>query len=333
MNRLAVYGWDEDEPRLLLALQRDALFTLAAVGDRHASALVRARAATGRPCYQHALEMFRTARYDAALLASSEGAMQAAQAAASAGAAILLLGECADGATIVEASEAALRARVPFALMRPRLQQAGLTFLANLAASDAGWRPRFLDLTLSAPAGATELSRDAIALANRLMQTTPGSVTGAALGDDDLDGCDTLTAELRYPEVRLASLRARTAAVERVSLFAECPLGDLELHAEDGMATLTMSLRDGRRETSRLTDGDLFGAEAQRAMRVIGGDASDALFAPRDGSTLLALERSILTGQVSLVEEHSSRANLVLIEGQAAATPSERLGHLRLVGV
>ncbi len=332
MNRLAVYGWDEDEPRLLDALQRDARFTLAAIGDRHASALVRARAATGRPCYQHALEMFRTARYDAALLASSEGAMQAAQAAANAGAAVLLLGECADGATIIEASEAALRARVPFALMRPRLQQAGLAFLVNLAASDVGWRPRFLDLTLAAPTGATELSRDAIALANRLMQTTPSSVTGTALGDNEFDGCDTVTAEFRYPEVRLASLRARTSTVERVSLFAECPLGELELRAEDGATTLTMSRRDGRRETSRLTDGDLFAAEAQRATRVIAGDASDALFAPRDGGVLLALERSILTGQVALVEEPSSRSHFVLMEGHAVA-PSQRLGHLRLVGV
>lgn len=332
MNRLAVYGWDEDEPRLLDALQRDALFTLAAVGDRHASALVRARAATGRPCYQHALEMFRTARYDAALLATSEGAMQAAQAASTAGAAVLLLGKCADGATIVEASEAALRARVPFALMRPRLQQAGLAFLLNLAASDAGWRPRFLDLSLAAPTGATELSRDAIALANRLMQTTPGSVIGAALGDDELEGCDTVTAELRFTEVRLATLRARTSRVERVTIFAECPLGELELHAEGGTATLTMSLRDGRSETSRLTDGDLFAAEAQRATRVIAGDASDALFAPRDGSTLLALERSILTGLVALVEEPSSRSHLVLMEGHAVA-PSRPLGHLRLVGV
>lgn len=77
MHRLAVYGWDDEGPRLLEALQSAATFTVAAIGDRRASALVRARAAIGSPCYQHPLEMFRNATYDAALLATTNGAAQA----------------------------------------------------------------------------------------------------------------------------------------------------------------------------------------------------------------------------------------------------------------
>ncbi|MEI7924567.1 MAG: hypothetical protein WCI61_00035 [Chloroflexota bacterium] len=46
MNRLAVYGWDDQEPRLLNALQHAGSFTLAAVGDTSAAALVSPTAAS-----------------------------------------------------------------------------------------------------------------------------------------------------------------------------------------------------------------------------------------------------------------------------------------------
>jgi hypothetical protein len=331
MHRLAVYGWDEHEPRLLNALQHAAHFTLAAVGDTRPSALVRARAATGSPCYQHAIEMFRHVRYDAALLATPAGAVQAAQAAAAGGSAVLLAGDQADGATVVEAAEAALRARVPFAVLRPRLQQAGLAFLLNLAASDTGWRPRYLDVTVAAPGDAIETARDLVALANRLMQHTPEAVVGSAIATAD-EARTFATAELRYADGRLASLRARGAETERITLFAECPLGELELTTDGVRSTVTMPGPDGRRETSHLTDRDPFVLEAQRATRVLAGEASDALYAPRDGGVLLALEQAMDTGQATRVEERSSRANLVLLgsRGSATSTPS---GHLHLVGV
>jgi len=330
MHTLAVYGWDEHEPRLLNALQHAAPFRLAAVGDGRTAALVRARTATGTPCYQHATEMFRRGSYDAALLASSAGAGQVAQAAAGSGAALLLAGDHADGGTIVEAVEAALRARVPFAVLRPRLQHAGIAFLLNLVAAEPGWRPRYLEASLAGPADAIELMRNAVALADRLMQLTPASVSGTSIDSDD-PAATVATAELRYAG-RLATLRARGAEADRVTLLADCPLGQLELSGTGTHSTITMTLQDGRRETSRLTDRDPFVLEAQRAARTLAGDAADALLAPRDGSVLLALEQAMETGQVAMVEERSSRANLVLVESHGALTSTPR-GRLHLVGV
>ena len=326
MQRLAVYGWDEG------ALHDAASLVVAAIGDRCPSALVRARAATGSPCYQHALEMFRGGTYDAALLVSDHDPAQAAEAAANAGAAVLLLGSCADGLAMIESAEATMRARVPFAVLRPRLQQAGIAFLMSLAASDPGWRPRLLDICLTGPTGAVELARDAVALANRLMQLAPISVVGSALGDEDTPEQTALATELRYTDGLLASLRTRTAAADHVTVFADCPLGTLELRSDAGISTLTMSSHDGRTETSGLTDGDLLALEAQRARRVIAGESTDALLAPRDGSVLLALEQSLETGQVVMVEERSSRVNLVLVEGHGVMT-STPSGRLHLIGV
>ncbi len=244
---------------------------------------------------------------------------------------MFLVGDQADGATIVEAVEAALRERVPFATLRPRLQQSGLAFLLNLVEADAGWRPRYLEASIAGFADAVELMRDAIALTNRLMQHTPSAVTGTAIGDDAPERT-LATAELRYADERLATLRTRGAATERITLLADCPLGELELTAEGAKSTITMSLRDGRRETSRLTDRDPFVLEAQRTMRVLAGESADALHAPRDGSVLLALEQAMDTGQVVTVEERSSRANLVLVESHGSPT-STRRGRLHLVGV
>ena len=331
MHTLAVYGWDERESRLLNALQHAAPFRLAAVGDGRVAALVRARAATGSPCYQHALEMFRHTTYEAALLTTSHGAAQAAQSAAASGAAVFLVGDQADSATMIEAAEATLRARVPFAVLRPRLQQAGIAYLLNLAASDAGWRPRYLEISLAAPADALEITRNAVAMVDRMMQATPDSVVGTSIGDDQAERT-IATAELRYQQGRIAALRMRGAAQERITLLADCPLGELELTTDGARSTITMSPRDGRRETSRLMDRDPFVLEAQRATRVMAGEATDALHAPRDGSVLLALERSMDTGQVALVEERSSRANLVLVESHGEPT-SMRRGRLHLVSV
>ena len=331
MDRLAISGWTDQAARLLAALQDIASVSVAAIGDRDPAALVRARAATGSPCYQHSLEMLRSARYDTALIALDLGAAQAAETAASAGAAVLLSGACADGTTLVEAAEATMRAHVPLAVLRPRLQEAGIAFLLDLAAGDAGWRPRYIEIGLAGPTGAPELARDAVAIAGRMLHATPESAVGFVAGDEELD-YTVLTADLRYADGSLASLRARTAGIDQTTIFAECALGDLDLRSEDGTAMLTITARDGRRETSRMTDGDTFALEARRALRALAGEGSDALLAPRDGSVLCALEQSIETGQVVAVEERSSRANLVLVEGRGVVT-STPSGRLHLVGV
>ena len=101
-----------------------------------------------------------------------------------------------------------MRSHVPFAVLRPRLQHAGLAFLAELAAADPGWRPRYLDLALSAPEDADRLIRDAVALTGRLMHRAPASVTAHRLAPHGMEATH-LTAELRYGTDRLASLRDR----------------------------------------------------------------------------------------------------------------------------
>ena len=173
--------------------------------------------------------------------------------------------------------------------------------------------------------------RDTVTFANRLMQHAPAGVTGTALESEDAQRT-VATAELRYQDQRLATLRTRGAALDSVALHADCPAGELELLTDGPKSTITMALRDGRRETSRLTDHDPFVLEAQRAARAVSGESSDALHAPRDGAVLLALEQAMDTGQVTMVEERSTRANLVLVESHGAPT-STRRGHLHLVGM
>ena len=238
----------------------------------------------------------------------------------------------ADGSTTVEAAETALREHVPFVLLRPRLQHAGLAFLADLAASDAGWRPRYLDVTFVAPDDATALMSDTVALTNRLMGAAPRSAVASAhdreFDDTRATESRAIVAELHYLDGRLASLRARTGTTEQTALFADCSLGELELRDEGTTSTLTMTFRDGRRETSRLTGRDVFALEAERA---VAGGGDDALLAPMDGIVLTALEQSIETVQVATVEERARRANLVLVEGRGGSTSVPR-GQLHLVG-
>lgn len=289
-----------------------------------------ARAATGLPCYQHVLEMLRSADYDAALIGAAESAAQVAQAAAGRGAALLLVGDQADGATLLEAAEAALQHRVPLTVIRPRLQQAGLAFVFSLAAADSGWRPRLLDLSLAGGAAVPALLRDAAAIADRLLPDTPTHAVASFLGGDP-DETTAIAAELRYADGRLVSVRARAGAVERFALYAGCALGVIELTSEDGESTLSMTLRDGSRETSRLPDGDTLALEAARVVQAARGEPCDALLASRDGIVLRALELALDSGSVALVENRSTRANLHLVEGGSIpATPPS--GRLRLVG-
>ena len=174
------------------------------------------------------------------------------------------------------------------------------------------------------------------------MLATPERAVGSRLGppldmpsdwdhdEDALTGA-AVAAELRYADGSLASIRTRTADAARSTVFADCPLGELELNSEDGEATLTLSFRDGRSETTRLSDGDTLALEARRLTRALDGDGTDALLAPRDGSVLRALEQSLETGQVVAVEERSTRANLMLVEGRGVL-PSTPRGRLHVVG-
>lgn len=328
MDRIAVFGWDEATRPQLEVLERVAGLRPIAVGDRRPAALVRARRATGLPCYQHVLEMLRAADYDAALINAATGGAQAVQAAAARGAALLVVGAHADAATLMEAAEAALRYRVPLTILRPRLRQAGLAFTLGLAAADARWRPRYLDLAIAGgvspgATGAAALLRDAVAIACALFGASPAQVVGSPLGDD-VEEPSAIGVHLRYAGGGLASLHLRESTEDRLTLIIESDAGTLELAHAGAAATLTMTTPDGRRETSALVDGDTFALEAERARDAAGEPAMDVLRATHEGATLQAIELAVASGYVVPVQERSSRANLRLVEAGTAAPTAPR---------
>ena len=137
-------------------------------------------------------------------------------------------------------------------------------------------------------------------------------VVGSPLGDD-VDEPTALGAHLRYADGGLASLQLREASEDRLTLIMQCAAG-----------TMTMTTRDGRRETSALMDGDTLVLEAERARDAAGEVAADALPVIRDGATLQAIELSVASGYVVAVQERSSRANLRVIESGTAAPTAPR---------
>lgn len=148
-------------------------------------------------------------------------------------------------------------------------------------------------------------------------------VVGSPLGDD-VDEPTALGAHLRYADGGLASLQLRKAAEDRLTLIMQCAAGTLELAHSGAAGTMTMTTRDGRRETSALMDGDTLVLEAERARDAAGEVAADALPVIRDGATLQAIELSVASGYVVAVQERSSRANLRVIESGTAAPTAPR---------
>lgn len=330
MPRIAVVGWDDRSPQVLDALERAAGLVPVAVGDRRGAALVRARQATGLPCYQHLLEMLRNTACDTALIGATSGAAQVAQTAAARGMSLLVIGATADGATLLQAAESALHHAVPLAVIRPRLQEAGLAFLCTLAAGESGWRPRYLELTLAGAGGVPALLRDAVAIAGRLFPDLPVQVLASFLGNDAAETV-AAAAALRYPDGRLGSVQVRAGVEERVTLFADCALGMVELTSIGVETTLTMTASDGHRETTHLTSGDTIALESARVRAVLDGERAEALLVPRDGVVLQAIEEALESGAVATVVDRAPRANLHLVRGGGTPAGPPR-GDLRLVG-
>ena len=100
MKRLAVCGWDEQSAALLRAISLRTDLRVVAIGDDRPAALVRARAATGLPCYQHVREMLRAVDYDAVLIGDTADRETLLEIASERGASILLRGAVADGRTL-----------------------------------------------------------------------------------------------------------------------------------------------------------------------------------------------------------------------------------------
>lgn len=330
MNRLALCGWTEEAPRLLRALQLRARLEPVAVGDRHAVQLVRARGATGLPCYQHVLEMLRTVALDAVVIADPASTDELADTAAAHGADLLLHGDAMNGAALQAAVEAARRHHVALAVLRPRLRSAGVAFLTDLVAADASWQPRFATIDIAGPGSAMMHLRTAVALTARLMPTLPVAAIGTVL-DGDVDHGIALAAQLRGADGTLSSITAHTEASPALRLVFQSLAGSAELlTSAGGTSTLTLTAPSGAAEGSTLRDTDLLGEEAARVVAVRDGESDELLAIEREARMLQALESALATGIVTLVDGHF-RPELQLIDGGARECAPRR-GHLRLVG-
>lgn len=333
--RVAIYGWDEDAAEAWRALTARPGVIAVAIGDGRHAALVRARAATGLPCSSYPLEMLRTAEYDVALIATASQSERAVDIAARRGSGVALLGAATDGTTLLAAAEAAHRYGAALAVMRPALATAGSAALLGRGAEDRGWQPRYLELTVTGNDDAARLLRDAVAMATRLMPGPPDHVTASYLGDTP-EEAPAFTADLRYADGRLASLRARTEPAPGVTVHADGALGVLEWQQTANASSLSIRRRDGSGERTRLPHRDTMVLEAERAVAALRAGRGDATTALIDGAVLLALESALHSGDVTPVLAPSSRANLRLLPGATGHRPGPSMRpasrHLHLVG-
>lgn len=330
MDRLALCGWTDEAPRLLHALKLRARLEPIAVGDRQAVQLVRARAATGLACYQHVLEMLRSVDLDAVAITSADAAEELAETAAARGADLVLWGDAMSAAALDAAVEAARRHRVALAVLRPRLQSAGLAFLIGLATADASWRPRFMSIDVAGPGPVSAQLRTAVALSARLLEDLPAAVIGSVV-DGSVDDGFALAAQLRGRDGTVGTLTARTERAPSVRLVFQAPAGTAELTtAAEGRSTLTLTAHGGTAEQSELNDTDLLGREVDRVAAIRRGDAQELLTADRETRILRAAEAALATGAITIIDE-STRPELRLLDGGARECAPRR-GHLRLLG-
>lgn len=328
MNRLALCGWTEDAPRLLRALQLRARLepVAVAVGDRHAVQLVRARGATGLPCYQHVLEMLRTVALDAVVITEAATAEELVDTAAAHGADLLLHGDAMNGAALEAAVDAARRHRVALAVLRPRLRSAGLTFLTDLVTADASWQPRFVTIDVAGPDSAMTHLRTAVALIARLVPTLPVAALGTVL-DGNVDHGYALAAQLRSTDGAFSAITAHSEAAPSLRLGFQSPAGSAELLCSaGGTSTLTLTAPSGAAEGSTLRDADLLAEEAARVVAVRDGETHELLTVEREARILRALEGALATGHVTLVDGHR-RPDLQVLDGGARECERRR-GHL-----
>lgn len=329
MYRLAVCGWDAQSPALLDRLSARAALHPACVGSSRAADLVRARAATALPCFQHVLEMARVAEYDAILIDGEDHPAEIATLAAERGAALIVHGARLNGATLAAIVRATRRHGAPLVVLRPALRTAGYAFVSGMIASEPRSRPRFVHLELRGPSSAAELLRDAIAGVARLMSQSPHTATaviGGTAGDPQV-----LAAQLTLPSDAAASVVARTASDGGLSITVAAPHSSIELSPLDDATRIDVITHDGTRQTSHLRDDDALDIEAVHVAAVLAGGGNDDLQSTsREAATLLAVERAIESGAPQAIAPTAGVSTLRLLEGGGRVSP--RTGRLTLVG-
>ena len=337
-TELAILGWDERVERILPLLEAHAGCRLVGVADCSGVALVRARAVTGAPCFQHTAEMVRRLDYDALLIADAEAGADLASSAAARGADLFALGDVMPSAALEALATAAVRHGVALALLRPLLQGSGVAHVRALVAGNADARPDLLTIELQDRRPPEALLRDAVALATRLLEAAPERVSAAAAGPRAAG----LAAQLRYAGGALATLLATTglpAVRLRAHGAAETPAEGaaeiiqateiIELDERDGAIELTRRTPHGAKTAQRLHDPDPLAREVARIAAVAGGDAEDLRLAHREAAVLGALESALLTSQTHHVIEPGVRATLHLLKGGTQS--SAHAGRLRVV--
>jgi len=329
MKRLVVCGWDEQTAALLRAVSLRSDLRAVAIGDDRPAALVRARTATGLPCYQHLREMLRSVEFDVLLVGDTADGEALIELATEQGASIILRGDAADARTLGAAIDAVPLGAGGLNVTRPDLNRAGIDLLASLTSGDPDWAPDLLHIELSNPNGVESALNTAVALLARLQPETATQTAAAALrGHTDM--VLSASVQIRHEDSAVTMLTVQGHQADRWRIAVQSPAGRAELLSENGESTLTLEPIDGGADRSELVDDDLIDLEAVR----IANPASrrhDERFAPIEAAILTSIEASLNTGFVTPVRDPGARGNLRVLEG-GQATTSRRQGHLRILG-
>jgi hypothetical protein len=329
MKRLVVCGWDEQTAALVRAISLRSELRPVAIGDDRPAALVRARSATGLPCYQHLREMLRAVDYDVILIGDTADREALTELAAEDGAAIILRSDAADAPTLRAASDAVSVGAAGLNVARPELNHAGLELLVSLTSGDPEWAPDLLHIELSDTHGVDAALNTAAALVGRLQPETATQAAAMAVrGPTDvaMSAC----VQVRHADRAVSMITVQGHHAERWRIAVEAPAGSAEFVNHAGEITLTIEPNDGTADRSELVDDDLLDLEAARIANQA-SRRSDERFAPYEAALLAAIEGSLNTGFVAPVRDPGARGNLRVLEG-GQATTSRREGHLRILG-
>jgi hypothetical protein len=329
MKRLAVCGWDEETAALLRAISLRSDLRATAIGDDRPAALVRARTATGLPCYQHLREMLRAVDYDAVLIGDAADREALLEIAGEHRARILLRGDVADAPTLRAASDAVAVGAGGLNVLRPELNRAGLDLLAGLTEGDADWLPELLQVEIAAPEGVPDALGTAAALVVRLQAKQATAVAATAL-HAPTDVATVSNVQIRHGHRAISTITARDAAEPEWRIALHARAGTACLVSHEGGTTLTIEPANAPARESDLLDGDLLDLEAQRAADP-SSRREDERFAPHESALLAAIDSALNTGFVATVHDPGARGTLRVLEG-GDLTTSRREGHLRLLG-
>lgn len=331
MDRLAVFGWDDDLPRLLTRLERYASLTAIAVGAEGATELLQARNATALACYRHLLPMARSEDYDAALIGNAAFAGEIASAAAERGADLLVRADRLDAESLSAVASAAMQHGVAMSVIRTAFPAPGLGMLAGLAAIDEDWRPSTLQLDWQARSPASSLLGDALAGVTAVCPSQPSQVvvSGTAAGGEQ----EMLAAHVRFTDGTLATLNVRSSldCVPAMHCSVTALAGSFELDANAETTVITIAPAEGELRTEQLMHDDAEAVAAHHVAEVRAGRGSDALPAQREAAILLASEQALASGRVQFVSPPVTRTALRLLEGGGQSAPTPRTARLQLV--